>query len=93
MQHLIRETKRVKNSIQHALEAAYQRLPDTTLMGAGLIGTPFYTFLSELSCNADHITLFNAFQELFLRSNEVSAIVRSNRGHVYPYITQTGQLP
>ena len=85
MQYLIREATRAKNSIQHALEAAYQLLPDTTLMWcAGWIEYPLYAFVSELSCNVDNVPLFNTFSEFFLRSNKVSAIVWPNHGRCTP---------
>ena len=85
MQHLIREATRAKNSIQNAAEAAYQPLPNTTLIRfAGLIEPAFYTFERELSCNVDKVPLFNTFPEFFLRSNEVSALVRLNHGRCTP---------
>ena len=75
MQHLIRETKRAKNSIQLALKAAYQPLLNTTLMWcAGGIELPLYNFASKLSCNVDNIIFFDAFSEFFLHSNKLKPL-------------------
>ena len=84
MQHLIREETRAKNSIQHALGAAYQPLPDTTLMWcAGWLEPPLYTFVSELICNVEttlHFSIlsrssFSAPIKLVPLSNQIMACV------------------
>ena len=87
MQHLIRERTRAENSIQHALEAAYQPLPDTTLMCcAGWIAPPLHAFVSELSCNVDNVPFWILSQSFLVSfSDQIMAGVRlRNTNHSTP---------
>ena len=57
---------RSKNSIQPALEAAYQHLRDNTLIwSAGLIEPPLYTSVRELSFNVENVPIFNTPRSSF----------------------------
>ena len=90
VQHHICEAACTEDGVQYPLKITEQPLRDATLVwGTGRVEPPFNALMCKFGGNVNRIPFFDTFTELFLRSNEVLTIMRTNHSSC----TATGDEP